>query len=117
MGFIDSFIKKITTTNRNNVESDNNDYLVTDPNDYPTEYCMRCYADLERQKGFRKDLPYWVCRGCGEMCINPDAPSDIVWICDKCGATLNLQNGFDESQDKWKCLDCGFINKIDPSEI
>ena len=27
------------------------------------EYCPNCYANLLLQKGFRNDLPYWICKG------------------------------------------------------
>ena len=62
------------------------------------EFCPRCEAKLTLQKGYDNNLPYWVCKGCGEMLINPsvETESDIVWVCDECGAMLNIQNGFSE---------------------
>ena len=58
--------------------------------DAPTEYdpslnhefCPKCEANLTLQKGYDNALPYWVCKGCGEMLINPslDTDSDIVPI-------------------------------------
>ena len=83
------------------------------------EYCPRCDANLTLQKGFDRTLPHWICRGCGEMLINPATPSDsgIIWICDRCGATLNLQDGFDETLETWKCLKCGFLNPLGESEV
>ena len=27
------------------------------------EFCPRCDANLTLQKGYRNDLPYWVCKG------------------------------------------------------
>ena len=83
------------------------------------EYCPNCYANLLLQKGFRSNLPYWICRGCGEMLINPDveAASGIAWICDRCGAMLNIQEGFDEQCGEWRCTECGFTNKIEKSEL
>lgn len=49
------------------------------------EYCKRCEADLTMQEGYNNELPYWICKGCGEMLINPDivAENDIAWILDK----------------------------------
>ena len=83
------------------------------------EYCPNCDANLTLQKGYRNDLPYWICKGCGEMLINPevDAEDDISWICDGCGAMLNIQTGFNTDCGAWKCTECGFDNKIDESEI
>lgn len=83
------------------------------------EYCPRCYANLTLQKGYRNDLPYWVCKGCGEMLINPDvdAPSDVAWICDGCGEMLNIQPGFHEECSEWTCTKCGFVNRIGESEL
>ena len=83
------------------------------------EYCPRCDANLTFQKGYRNDLPVWVCRGCGETLINPEieTDTDIVWYCDGCGAVLNLQPGFDEEGEAWQCSECGYINKLDDSEV
>lgn len=85
----------------------------------PHEFCTRCQADLTMQKGYDNSLPYWVCKGCGEMLINPsvETESDIVWICDECGAMLNIQTGFCEKLDKWICLECGCENKLGKSEV
>lgn len=83
------------------------------------EYCPRCDANLMLQKGYRSDLPFWKCRGCGEMLINPnnETDSNIVWICDGCGAILNLQKGFREDCGEWICTECGTVNPISDSEI
>lgn len=85
----------------------------------PYDYCPKCAANIELQKGYSPDLPYWICKGCGEMLINPNIEdeSNIVWICDKCGAYLTLQDGFNEEAGVWKCTECGHDNKIDKSEI
>ena len=81
------------------------------------EFCPRCHATLALQKGFDPNLKYWICKGCGEMLINPEIESDIVWFCDGCGAVMNEQEGFTEDAGEWKCTECGFINRIDPSAI
>lgn len=83
------------------------------------EFCPRCDANLTLQKGYRNDLPYWICKGCGEMLINPeiDTDSDIVWLCDGCGEMLNIQPGFSEEHEEWTCTECGFVNKIADSEV
>ena len=83
------------------------------------EFCPRCQADLTLQKGFDNTLPYWVCRGCGEMLVNPDVDfeSGIAWICDECSAMLNIQPGFDEDCGEWTCTECGHINKINAKEV
>lgn len=81
------------------------------------EFCPRCQANLTLQKGYRNDLPYWICKGCGEMLINPEIDSDVSWICDGCGTMLNIQPGFNEDCGEWNCTECGFVNKIDPSEL
>lgn len=83
------------------------------------EFCTRCEADLTLQKGYDNELPYWICKGCNEMLINPaiDTESDIVWVCDKCDAMLNIQPGFSEAVGDWNCTQCGHINKIDVSEV
>lgn len=75
------------------------------------EYCPRCDANLSLQKGYSNDLPYWVCKGCGEMLINPeiDTESSIVWICDGCGEILNLQDGFNENCEEYVCKICGHV--------
>ena len=81
------------------------------------EFCPRCHATLGLQKGYDPNLRYWICKGCGEMLINPEIESDIVWFCDGCGAVMNEQEGFTEDAGEWKCTECGFINRIDPSAI
>lgn len=83
------------------------------------EYCPKCDANLTLQKGYSNELLYWVCKGCGEMLINPEinAEDDIVWTCDKCGAMLNVQSGFNVNCGKWECTECGFENVIDVTEI
>ena len=83
------------------------------------EYCPRCDANLTLQKGYTNTLPYWVCKGCGEMLINPDvdADDDVAWICDQCGAMLNIQDGFADQKDKWACTECGFVNDIDEKNL
>ncbi len=83
------------------------------------EYCPRCQADLTLQKGYHHDLPCWVCRGCGEMLINPEvtADSDTAWFCDQCGAMLNQQAGFSEEGQEWVCTECGYRNKLDQSGV
>lgn len=83
------------------------------------EYCKRCNANLTLQKGFRNELPYWKCRGCGEMLINPAVSADdnIAWICDKCEAMLNIQDGFTADCGEWTCTECGFSNSINSSEV
>ncbi len=83
------------------------------------EFCPRCDANLTLQKGYSNTLPYWVCKGCGEMLINPaiDAPDDIAWICDKCGAMLNIQQGFEDNGGIWQCTECGFTNHISEKEL
>ena len=83
------------------------------------EFCPRCDANLTLHKGYCNELPYWNCKGCGEMLINPrvDTETNIAWICDSCEAMLNEQPGFTEDCDEWKCTECGFVNKIDESEV
>ncbi len=83
------------------------------------EFCPRCNANLTLQKGYSNDLPYWICKGCGETLINPDVDveDDIVWICDRCSAMLNIQEGFHLQCGEWVCTECGFVNKIDQSEL
>lgn len=83
------------------------------------EFCPRCEANLTLQKGYRNDLPYWTCRGCGEMLINPDVPAadDVAWICDGCGEMLNTQDRFTVESGVWTCTKCGFENKVDESQI
>ena len=48
------------------------------------EYCTNCDANLTMQKGYSNELPYWICKGCGEMLINPEIATDtgIIWRCD-----------------------------------
>ena len=81
------------------------------------EFCPRCEANLTLQKGYSNEVPYWICKGCGEMLINPTIDSDISWICDGCGTMLNIQDGFTEELGEWKCLECGFVNKIDVENL
>ena len=83
------------------------------------EYCPRCDANLTLQKGYHNELPYWNCKGCGEMLINPRVESEtgIAWICDECEAMLNEQSGFSEECGQWKCTECGYVNKTDDSEV
>ena len=81
------------------------------------EYCSRCDANLTLQKGYDNSLPYWICKGCGEMLINPTIDSDVAWICDKCGAMMNIQPGFSEDCEEWACTECGFVNRISDSEL
>ncbi len=90
-----------------------------DSNNDLYEYCPRCDANLTLQKGFDPALSHWVCKGCGEMLINPASEDDsnIIWICDGCGATLNDQEGFSTDDGEWKCRECGYVNKTDESEV
>ena len=83
------------------------------------EFCPRCDANLTFQKGYDNTLPYWICRGCGEMLINPELETgtDIIWLCDECEALLNVQDGFDESRDQWKCTNCGHVNDLSDSDV
>ncbi|MDY2606500.1 MAG: protein kinase, partial [Lachnospiraceae bacterium] len=83
------------------------------------EFCPRCEANLTLQKGYDNNLSYWVCKGCGEMLINPrvETDTDIAWICDECESMLNEQPGFTEDCGKWKCTECGFVNVIDDSNL
>ena len=83
------------------------------------EYCTNCDANLTLQKGYSNQFPYWICKGCGEMLINPElaTESDIIWRCDGCGALLNVQEGFTEANDEWACSECGYKNKITESEV
>lgn len=109
MSLYDAFLKKIK------YKESLNEYPA--PVSEPHEYCTRCYATLPLQKGYDPSLPYWVCKGCGQMLINPKVESDIVWFCDGCGANMNFQPGFSEECGVWKCTECGYENKIDVSEI
>lgn len=81
------------------------------------EYCPRCDANLQLQKGFDPSVSRWLCRGCGEMLYRPDSDETITWVCDKCEAILNEQDGFNEDCGEWKCTKCGFVNPICESEI
>lgn len=82
-------------------------------------YCRNCQADLMLQKGFDRSLPYWICKGCGQMLINPrvEAEDDVVWICDGCHQMLNIQPGFEDAGGEWTCLSCGYRNILDASNI
>lgn len=86
---------------------------------YTYEFCPRCEANLTLQKGYSNELPYWLCKGCNEMLINPEvkSESDIVWVCDKCDSMLNIQPGFSQSLDEWCCNKCGYLNTINSNEI
>ena len=86
-------------------------------NDEYYEYCPNCNANLTLQKGYSPLLHFWECRGCGQMLINPEIDTDIVWVCDECGDVMNDQEGFSEDCGEWQCTKCGFVNKIDISEI
>lgn len=83
------------------------------------EFCTRCQASLNMQKGYSSDLPYWICKGCGQLLTNPaiETEDEISWICDGCGSLLNIQSGFTNDCGKWACTECGFVNKIDESEM
>ncbi len=85
----------------------------------PYEYCPNCQANLTFQKGYRNDLPFWNCLGCGKTLINPavETENDIAWICDGCGEMLNVQPGFREDCGTFTCRSCGYENVIDQSEI
>ena len=107
MNFLDLVIKKLHISDDQKSDFTHNNY----------EFCPRCDANLTLQKGYNNDLPYWVCKGCGEMLINPAIDSDTAWICDKCGCMLNIQDDFNEDVDEWKCLECGFINYIDDANL
>ncbi len=98
---------------------DNNNKDESSTFDTQMEFCPNCYAKLTMQRGYDKNLPYWICKGCGSMLINPslDNESDIVWICDQCGALLNIQSGFHEDCGEWVCTECGFSNLIADSEV
>jgi len=107
MSFWDEIINRKKTEQPSQVEKD------------AYEFCPRCDANLTFQKGYDNTLPYWICRGCGEMLINPEleTDSDIIWRCDGCEALLNVQEGFDETLDEWKCTECGYVNRLDMDEV
>lgn len=89
-------------------------------NYYPViEYCTRCGAALDFQKGFDSDSKYWECKGCGMLLYNPDSGIDdgITWFCDNCKAVISDQEGFDNACDEWKCKECGYVNQINESEV
>jgi len=90
-----------------------------DTGKYPHEFCPRCDANITLQKGYSNELPYWICKGCREMLINPANPDDsnIVWLCDGCGEMLNSQEGFYDNCGIFKCTCCGYENKINENEI
>ena len=106
MGLFDGFKKKKKAG-----------FAGTGQNSETHEFCPRCDANLRLQKGYRNDLPYWTCRGCGAMLINPAVENDDVWICDECGTTLNIQEGFSENKGEWTCKKCGHVNRIDESVL
>ena len=108
MDFLDGLFRKVKNSKK-----------TEEPEGESYEFCPKCDANLTLQKGYRNDLPYWICRGCGEMLINPevDADDDIAWICDQCGSMLNIQDGFSENTGEWTCTECGYVNKIDESEL
>ena len=81
------------------------------------EFCTNCDANLTLQKGYDNSLPCWVCKGCGQMLINPYVESDIAWICDNCSAMLNIQPGFSEQCEEWVCTECGYANAINEREL
>ena len=81
------------------------------------EFCTNCDANLTLQKGYSPSLKYWYCRGCGQLQINPDMESDIVWYCDRCEAVLTDQEGFTEEAGEWKCTKCGYVSKLDSKNI
>ena len=91
----------------------------TDGQDPEYEYCTNCNANLTMQKGYSSDLPYWICKGCGMMLINPaiDTETDIAWFCDGCGQMLNVQKGFSDNLAEWKCLECGHVNGLSEEEV
>lgn len=114
------YIKKSRQQKKTNVQPRNEVPVkeVNEPEENVTyEFCPRCQANLTLQKGYSNDLPYWICKGCGEMLINPEIESDVSWICDGCGTMLNIQLGFSEDCGEWTCTECGYTNKIDKSEI
>nr|WP_081794697.1 protein kinase [[Eubacterium] cellulosolvens] len=81
------------------------------------EFCTNCDANLTLQKGYSPSLKYWYCRGCGQLQINPDMESDIVWYCDRCEAVLTDQEGFTEDAGEWRCTKCGYVSKLDSKNI
>ena len=106
MDFFEGLFKKV----KNSKKTD-------EPEGEPYEFCPKCDANLTLQKGYRNDLPYWICKGCGEMLINPEVEGDIAWICDQCGSMLNIQESFSDNNGEWTCTECGYVNKIDESEL
>ena len=86
-------------------------------------YCKNCDAQLEKQHGFSRYLPYWYCRGCGEMLINPDIDMhdrqypDVLWFCSDCGDLLNVQAEFEDDCGSWVCVSCGCKNSLTEEEI
>ncbi|MCR4922891.1 MAG: protein kinase [Lachnospiraceae bacterium] len=110
MGFLEGIIKKTGYDKKR---------LKTGEDGTPCEYCPRCDGILFFQKGYSNDLPYWICKGCGEMLINPELETedDIAWICDQCSAMLNIQEGFTVTEGEWTCRECGFVNRIGEGEL
>ena len=99
-------------------KSQNDNLAPDEKEDSSYEFCPRCDANLTFQKGYDNTLPYWICKGCGEMLINPELDTgDVIWLCDNCGALLNTQEGFAESLDDWKCTECGHVNELSDKDV
>ncbi|SEM98589.1 hypothetical protein SAMN05216431_11811 [Ligilactobacillus sp. WC1T17] len=86
-----------------------------------SNFCPHCKASLVMQNGFNKKAPYYICKKCQQMIINPQnkqlKQSKIVWLCDRCNALLNVQAGFDEHQLKFTCQKCGYENSLGLEQI
>lgn len=86
-------------------------------------YCTNCDAQLDKQLGFSESVPYWQCRGCGRLLINPEMDLqtnmflDVMWFCDECGELLNTQSGFSDDCGFWICDACEHINVIADDNI
>lgn len=82
------------------------------------DYCPKCDAILLYQKGYNPKMTRWICKGCGELLINPCYEgSDTTWICDGCGSVLNDQSEFSEASSEWTCTECGYTNPINANEV
>ena len=86
-------------------------------------YCTNCEAQLDKQLGFSEKDPYWQCRSCGTMLVNPNINihdecfPDILWFCNGCGELLNSQTGFRDDCGFWVCEVCEHINHISDEDI
>lgn len=102
-------------------EREEQDFSLVEADEMDKYVCPHCGAVLNEQEGFDPEEGSWICKKCGQKCVENELFYDdfgnLMWYCDECGSPLNDQEGFTEKEGTWKCRVCGHINDVCKDDI